>query len=180
MILNSQPSSESVSIRVNSWLLNCQWLPAPKLPIQPSLLLALFCLFSISCQLVPRAFVSLRGSFFSWSLRGYNSIMQNKPNFQNSRIISTHCATKTYKKNTPCLREKNKPNQTQSPPAIPARRDAIRNTQYEIQTQSLTHRTTYEIRHTTYEIRSQTQSLTHRTTYDIRHTKPNPNGAWTS
>ena len=86
----------------------------PKPPIPPILPLVLFCLFSISCK-----FVSLRGSFLFWWLRGYKSIMQNKPNFQNPKLSQPP----TPQRLTPLFRSppppKNKPNQTQLVAAKP-------------------------------------------------------------
>jgi len=111
----------------------------PKPPIPPILPLVLFCLFSISCK-----FVSLRGSFLFWWLRGYKSIMQNKPNFQNPKLSQPP----TPQRLTPLFRSppppKNKPNQTQlvaakplakpDSPDTPPRTNqyAIRDTRYAI------------------------------------------------
>src|SRR3972149_2108000 len=103
MILDSLPLSKSVSTRVNpclktfrvaSWLVSSLRSEMPNLPIPPILPQPYFlCVLGDLC--------------------GVRAIMQNKPNFQNNRIVPNSCPAKTYT-NIP-LRppEKNKANQTQ-------------------------------------------------------------------
>jgi len=71
----------------------------------------LFYLFPIS-----RKFVSLRGSFFSYWLRGYKSIVQNKPNSINPRIAAIPYTTSIYNKILLRRPHKNKAKQSQSHP----------------------------------------------------------------
>ena len=79
---------------------------------------ALFAVCALaSCVLLPFClwckFVLIRGSLFSRCLRGYKSIMQNKPNFQNPQTNTTAYATKTYANIPLRPKQKNKPKQTQ-------------------------------------------------------------------
>jgi len=80
-----------------------------------------FCVVSISCK-----FVQLRGSLSSSCLRGYKSIMQNKPNSPTAKTTATSYVPKSY--NNIALRQtrKNKPKQTQSQPKIRALLDPER------------------------------------------------------
>ena len=59
--------------------------------------------------------MSVRGSFFSWCLRRYKSIMQNKPNSLNAKTTATSFTTKPYENNPPRLTRKNKPKRSQFP-----------------------------------------------------------------
>jgi hypothetical protein len=52
--------------------------------------------------------------FMPLCLRGYKSIMQNKPNFKIVKIALTHCHKKNYGGISRHRARKNKPNQTQS------------------------------------------------------------------
>jgi hypothetical protein len=70
-----------------------------------------------------------------WFLRGYKSIMQNKPNFKMGNINISPATTKPYLNEQRTMNNERCSKQTQSNP-IPARWEspAIRNTQYEIRT----------------------------------------------
>ena len=92
MILHSQPLSEFVFIRANSWLIHSQWPETPNLSILPSL-------------------STIQAPF-----------TQNKPNSQNPKTTATPYATKRYNNNRPPSMHKNKPNQTQfTPPRLRAK-----------------------------------------------------------
>ncbi len=103
MILESQPFSEFVSVRGNSWLTHLHMLQPPPCPSFPPSRLC-------PCALVPCALPP----FVSWCLRGYASIMQNEPNFQNPQNATTLYATKTYRNIPLRPAPKNEPKQTQS------------------------------------------------------------------
>ena len=79
MILHSQPLSEFVLIRANSWLIHSPWPETPNLPIQPSL------------------------------PKNYDVIMQNKPNFLKAKTNATLFTTKNYEQKPPLPTRKNKP-----------------------------------------------------------------------
>jgi hypothetical protein len=127
MILNSQPLSEFVLIRANSWLIYSQCPETPKLPIPPILphiglfsgvLLADALLLCVLCELC-----------------GCNSIMQNKANVKMGNINISTVTTKCYVNEQRTMNHERHSEQTQSNP-IPPTQYAIRNTQYEEQTQS--------------------------------------------
>ena len=101
MILNSQPLFQFAYLRVNSWFTSSSR-PRNAKPPYPAHL--------ASCALMLLSLVLFRPSW----LRGYSSIMQNKPNFQNAEITATSYATKSYTNIPSHGSRKNKPNQTQS------------------------------------------------------------------
>jgi hypothetical protein len=77
-------------------------------------------------------------------LSGYKSILQNKPNFKMGNINISTASTKAYAKKQRTMNTERYPKQTQTKP-IPARRNTIRDMQYET--------TPPAIRNTRYEIR---------------------------
>ena len=83
---------------------------APTLPIQPTLPLVLFSpVLRLPSSACPGVALCEAGC-----LRGYHSIMQNKPNSLKLKNNPTFCCTKSYEDNAPHSAQKNKPKQTQS------------------------------------------------------------------
>jgi len=113
MIFHSQPLSEFVLIRANSWLIHSHRPKTPYLPILPSWPLVLL-------PLIPSAFPP----FVSLCLSGYAPIMQNKPNFKMGNINISTARTKAYAKEQRTMNNEHYRKQTQSNPKLsPPRRN---------------------------------------------------------
>ena len=89
------------------------------------------CLLSpVSCLIRPSCPACLPSTLVETPLQ-IGLFSQNKPNPLNRKTNATTCITKSYEDKPPRPARKNKPKQTQSPA-----RYAIRNTRYEIRTQT--------------------------------------------
>jgi len=95
------------------------------------LLSSAFCLLSsVFCPIRPSCPACLPSTLVETPLQ-IGLFSQNKPNPLKAKTNATTCITKSYEDKPPRLARKNKPKQTQSPA-----RYAIRNTRYEIRTQT--------------------------------------------
>jgi len=95
------------------------------------LLSPVFCLLSSAfCPIRPSCPACRRSTIVEGALQS-GLFSQNKPNPLKAKTNATTCITKSYEDKPPRPARKNKPKQTQSPA-----RYAIRNTRYEIRTQT--------------------------------------------